>query len=119
MEQGADAFARRRYTRKLWIVTRLRAVTRPKSDLDLLIDVGPSISPWFPGGLDADLEEALGRRVDIVTERGLSPEVRARVLPEAVDVWRRTPLPPSRSRGNPPNRGEHRRESAAGEGRGG
>jgi uncharacterized protein len=63
-----------------------RGEAGPKSDLDLLIDVGPSTSPWFPGGLVADLEEALGRRVDVVTERGLSPEVRARVLAEAVDV---------------------------------
>lgn len=53
------------------------------SDLDLLIDVGPRTTPWFPGGLVADLMALLGRNVDVVTERGLRPDIRARVLSEA------------------------------------
>lgn len=53
------------------------------SDLDLLIDVGPKTSPWFPGGLLMDLEELLGYHVDITTERGLHPVIRDRVLAEA------------------------------------
>jgi uncharacterized protein len=32
----------------------------PQSDVDLLIEVGPDPSPWFPGGLVAELEELLG-----------------------------------------------------------
>jgi hypothetical protein len=32
----------------------------PDSDVDLLIDVGANPSPWFPGGLVAELEELLG-----------------------------------------------------------
>lgn len=58
----------------------------PDSDVDLLIDAGPVTSAWFPGGLVADLEELLGRRVDVVTERALVPELRAYVLREAVPV---------------------------------
>lgn len=58
----------------------------PESDVDLLIDAGPVTSAWFPGGLVADLEALLGRRVDVVTERGLMPELRDRVLREAVPV---------------------------------
>ena len=42
--------------------------------------------PWFPGGLVADLEQLLGRRVDIVTDNGLSPLIRDRVLREAVPL---------------------------------
>ena len=58
----------------------------PQSDVDLLIDVGPSPSPWFPGGLVADLEELLGRRVQVVTERGLDELLRNRVLEEAISL---------------------------------
>jgi len=58
----------------------------PHSDVDLLIDVGPNPSPWFPGGLVAELEELLGRRVQVVTERGLDELLRERVLAEAVPL---------------------------------
>ncbi len=56
------------------------------SDVDLLVEVGPHPSPWFPGGLVADLEELLGRRVQVVTERGLDDLLRERVLEEAVPL---------------------------------
>lgn len=57
-----------------------------QSDVDLLIDiVGPTTS-WFPGGLLADLEQTLGRRVDIVIERSLNPLFRDAVLNEAVPL---------------------------------
>jgi uncharacterized protein len=58
----------------------------PKSDVDLLVEVGPALSPWFPGGLVADLEELLGRRVQVITERGLDELLRSRVLEEAVPL---------------------------------
>jgi hypothetical protein len=57
-----------------------------KSDVDLLVDVGPNPSPWFPGGLVADLEELLGRPVQVITERGLDVLLRDRVLREAVPL---------------------------------
>lgn len=63
-----------------------RGDERANSDIDLLVEAGPSTTPWFPGGLVTDLEEALGRRVDVVTERGLSPEIREMILEEAVLV---------------------------------
>ena len=58
----------------------------PKSDVDLLVDVGPNPSPWFPGGLVADLEELLGRPVQVISERGLDVLLRYRVLREAVQL---------------------------------
>lgn len=60
-----------------------RGAAGPGSDLDLLVDVGPETTPWFPGGLIADLEELLDCRVDIATERGLHRVIRDRVLAEA------------------------------------
>jgi len=61
-----------------------RGEARADSDVDFLVRAGERTSPWFPSGLILDLEQLLGRRVDIVTERGLHPQLRARVLAEAV-----------------------------------
>ena len=56
------------------------------SDVDFLVDVQPVTSSWFPAGLVLDLENLLGRRVDVVTEGGLNPLIRDEVLQEAVPV---------------------------------
>ena len=58
----------------------------PESDVDLLVEVGGEPSAWFPGGLVAELEELLGRRVRVITERGLDALLRDRVLEEAVPL---------------------------------
>jgi predicted nucleotidyltransferase len=57
-----------------------------ESDTDFLVDTESSTSSWFPAGLILDLEEILGCRVDIVTERGLNPYIREHVLREAVPL---------------------------------
>lgn len=61
-----------------------RGEARPESDIDLLIEKGPTTSSWFPAGLVLELEEMLGRRVEIVTEKALNPDLRDRVLSEAI-----------------------------------
>jgi predicted nucleotidyltransferase len=63
-----------------------RGEARPDSDIDFLVERGPDPSPFFPGGLLMDLQDLLGRRVDIVTERGLHASLRDRVLREAVPL---------------------------------
>ena len=60
-----------------------RGEARQDSDLDLLVDTGPETSSWFPAGLVLDLEEILGCKVEVVTEKGLNPYLRERVLKEA------------------------------------
>jgi len=64
----------------------VRGEERPDSDIDFLVDVGPTTSSWFPAGLILDLEEILGRRVEIVTKKALNPYVREYVLREAVPL---------------------------------
>ena len=59
---------------------------RDNSDLDLLIDTGSQTTSWFPGGLLADLEDELGRRVDLAEEQGLHPLIRNQVLSEAIPL---------------------------------
>ncbi len=56
------------------------------SDVDLLIEAGPKRSFFFPGGLIADLEDLLGRRVEVVTPEALHPALRRHVLAEAVPL---------------------------------
>ena len=58
----------------------------PESDIDLLIDAGPNTSSWFPAGLIMDLEVLLGRRVEVVTEKALNPDLRDQVLREALPL---------------------------------
>lgn len=55
----------------------------PDSDVDLLIDEGPEVTPWFPGGLIADLQELLGRRVDVVFGDAIYPGLRDYILRDA------------------------------------
>ena len=64
----------------------LRGDDGPASDIDLLVDTAGTTSPWFPAGLILDLEELLARKIDVVTERGLSPFIREHVLREAQPV---------------------------------
>ncbi len=54
------------------------------SDIDFLVTTGPSVSSWFPAGLILELEQLLGRHIDIVTESGLNPLIRDQVMTEAV-----------------------------------
>jgi predicted nucleotidyltransferase len=62
----------------------VRGEAKSESDVDFLIEKGPATSSWFPAGLILELEELLGRRVEIVTEKALLPYLRDRVLREAV-----------------------------------
>ena len=57
-----------------------------KSDIDLLVDMEPGRSLFDLGGLLMDLQELLGRDVDVVTERGLRERIRERVLREAIPL---------------------------------
>ena len=55
-----------------------------KSDIDFLVDMDAERSLFDLSRLLNDLEELLGRNVDVVTEKGLRDRVRPAVLKEAV-----------------------------------
>ena len=61
-----------------------RGEAGPESDVDFLIEAGPETPPWFPGGLIADLQDLLGRRVDVLMPDALRPFLKSTVLDEAV-----------------------------------
>ena len=56
------------------------------SDVDLLIKTRPGCSLFDLGGFLEDLQDLLGCRVDLVTEDGLKPGLRERVLREAIPL---------------------------------
>ncbi|MDO9542952.1 MAG: nucleotidyltransferase family protein [Kiritimatiellia bacterium] len=60
-----------------------RGEDNSQSDIDLLVDVGPETSSWFPAGLISDLESLLGKRVEVVTDAALYKGIRNAVLSEA------------------------------------
>jgi len=57
-----------------------------RSDVDVLVDMEPGRSLLDLAGVLVDLEELLGCKVDVVTERGLRERIRERVLQEAVPL---------------------------------
>jgi len=56
------------------------------SDIDLLVQLPASASLLDLIGLKQDLEAGLGRKVDLLTDDGLSPYLRDRILREAVPL---------------------------------
>lgn len=56
------------------------------SDVDFLVEMEPGRSLLDLGALLLELEAELGRRVDLVTEGGLPPRVREKILGEAVPL---------------------------------
>ena len=60
-----------------------RGDATPASDLDLLVDMDKDRSLLDLVGLGQDLEDLLGRRVDVVTEAGLNSRLRAAIVASA------------------------------------
>ncbi len=60
-----------------------RGEARLDSDVDFLVDMEPGRTLFDMGGLLMDLRDLLGLEVDVVTEQGLKPRIRDRVLKEA------------------------------------
>ncbi|OGW89399.1 MAG: nucleotidyltransferase [Omnitrophica bacterium RIFCSPLOWO2_01_FULL_50_24] len=63
-----------------------RGDAREDSDIDVLVDLESGRSLLDLGGLLMDLQDLLGRRVDVVTAKGLRDRIRSRVLKEAVPL---------------------------------
>jgi predicted nucleotidyltransferase len=60
-----------------------RGDDRPDSDVDLLVDIEPGRTLLDLIALEQDLEELLGRSVEVLTDGGLSPYLQQRILAEA------------------------------------
>ncbi len=64
----------------------VRGESSEASDIDLLVEVTGPTTPWFPGGLVVDLEQFLGRRVDIVEPDAIREPLRQTILREAIPL---------------------------------
>ncbi len=63
-----------------------RGDQNPNSDIDFLVDFEPGRSLLDLTGLWLDLEASLGCAVDVVSSRGLRPQVAAEVMRDAVSL---------------------------------
>ena len=61
----------------------LHGTDKDGSDLDLLVDPQPGTTLFDLGGLQVELENMLGVRVDVLTPRDLPARFRAQVIGEA------------------------------------
>jgi uncharacterized protein len=73
-----------RHVRVFGSIARGEATTT--SDVDFLVNMDPGRSFLDLCALGDDLEDLLGRKVDLVTEPAISPFLRDRILGEAVPL---------------------------------
>jgi hypothetical protein len=80
-----DDFCRRHHIRKLALFgSVLRDDFRPDSDVDVLVEFEPGKTPGLDFfGMEIELSELLGRKVDLNTSGLLSKYFRDRVIAEA------------------------------------
>lgn len=63
-----------------------RGEAGPRSDIDLLVEMEKGRSLFDLIDLSHDLEELLGRHVDVLTDGGVSPYLKDRIYSEAVPL---------------------------------
>jgi predicted nucleotidyltransferase len=63
----------------------VRGDTRDGSDIDILVDVEPSIGLGFIT-LAERLEGLIGRKVDLISRRAIKPTLWEQIEPELIDV---------------------------------
>ncbi|MBA2353283.1 MAG: nucleotidyltransferase family protein [Acidobacteria bacterium] len=69
----------------VWVFgSAARGELRPDSDIDLLVEFDRPVSLFEFARLRGHLQDLLGRPVDLVTREALKPQLRARILREAV-----------------------------------
>lgn len=86
--RGLQEEARQRYRAEIVGVfgSYARGEARRRSDLDVLVRFLEGASLFDLVGLADFLEENLGLKVDVVSERAVRPELRERVLNEVVRI---------------------------------
>ena len=80
------AFCRKNHIRKLSLFgSVLHGKSHPESDVDLLVDFEPGHTPGLIrlAGMERELTQILGRKVDLRTRRDLSRYFRDQVVAEA------------------------------------
>lgn len=63
-----------------------RGEAKPGSDIDILLKLDPGRSLLDMIAIEQDLEDFLGRKVDVLTEASISPYMRQQVLKDATSL---------------------------------
>jgi uncharacterized protein len=63
-----------------------RGDDRPDSDVDFLVDVEPGRTLLDMIAFEQDLHDLLGRKIEVLTDGGLSPYLQQRILAEAASL---------------------------------
>ena len=85
-QQQIAAFCRRHHIRRLaFFGSVLRGDFRPDSDVDVLVEFAPErrVGLIRLAGIERELSELVGRKVDLRTAAELSPRIRQEVLASA------------------------------------
>ena len=57
------------------------------SDIDILVELNEDLSLLDVSRINRELEEALGRKVDLVEYEAIKPRIRERILAEEVPIY--------------------------------
>ena len=63
-----------------------RGEAKESSDIDLLVEFEPGRSLLDHAALWLELQDLLGCKVDVLSDRGIKPRIRERVLREAIPL---------------------------------
>ncbi len=85
-EKIIDILRRNDVRRASFFGSIVRGEMTEQSDVDLLVEFEGRKSLLDIAGLKIELEDALGRKVDVVTYRSLHPLLRERILTEQVPI---------------------------------
>ncbi len=85
-EKIIDILRRNDVRRAAFFGSIVRGEMTEQSDVDLLVEFEGRKSLLDIAGLKIELEDALGRKVDVVTYRSLHPLLQERILTEQVPI---------------------------------
>ncbi len=85
-EKIIDILRRNDVKRASFFGSIVRGEMNKESDVDLLVEFEGRKSLLDISGLKIDLEDALNRRVDVVTYRSLHPLLKEKILAEQVPI---------------------------------
>ncbi|HLC52161.1 MAG TPA: nucleotidyltransferase family protein [Candidatus Nanoarchaeia archaeon] len=63
-----------------------RGEQKKKSDVDILAQIPKSVNLYDFIGIKQELEEMLGKKVDLITYNGIRPELRQKILSDEVKI---------------------------------
>jgi len=86
--RGYMRLAAPQHLRRAWVFgSCAKGTARTARDVDVLVEAKPGLSLMEASGLKIELEEYIGRRVDIVTRKYLHPQLRAEIEGTKVLVY--------------------------------